>query len=191
MICFVRLSHQSLFILNWSAFHSWSSFFLCFLQCCWSVMFIPDSVAVPGCSSWIFLWNCEERANFQRIIELFIQKNVTELSKIWVRDPGKTFPRSKTRGQKGTGSATLIPYPSFFHPVSAFFPFRIPDLHQIWYDPGCSSRIRILIPDPGVKNAPDPGSGSATHVFLNRYLFFHRNSMFCTFRKFSCEWCDL
>ncbi len=36
------------------------------------------------------------------------------------------------------------------------------------YDPGCSSRIRILIfypsriPDPGVKKAPDPGSGSAT-----------------------------
>ncbi len=40
------------------------------------------------------------------------------------------------------------------------------------YDPGCSSRIRIpdpdlffypsRIPDPGVKKAPDPGSGSAT-----------------------------
>jgi hypothetical protein len=44
------------------------------------------------------------------------------------------------------------------------------------YDPGCSSRIRILfsypsripglkrhrIPDPGVKKASDPGSGSAT-----------------------------
>ncbi len=34
------------------------------------------------------------------------------------------------------------------------------------YDPGCSSRIRIPdflpIPDPGVKKAPDPGSGSAT-----------------------------
>jgi hypothetical protein len=34
------------------------------------------------------------------------------------------------------------------------------------YDPGCSSRIRILIfypsriPDPGAKMAPDPGSGS-------------------------------
>ncbi len=38
------------------------------------------------------------------------------------------------------------------------------------YDPGCSSRIRILIfyasriPYPGVKKAPDPGSGSATLV---------------------------
>jgi hypothetical protein len=40
------------------------------------------------------------------------------------------------------------------------------------YDPGCSSRIRILFvthpgsrtPDPGVKKAPDPGYGSATLV---------------------------
>ena len=36
------------------------------------------------------------------------------------------------------------------------------------YDLGCSSRIRMLtfypsrIPDPGVKKAPDPGSGTAT-----------------------------
>ncbi len=41
-------------------------------------------------------------------------------------------------------------------------------LSSLKYDPGCSSRIRILIfypsriPDPGVKKAPDPGSGSAT-----------------------------
>jgi hypothetical protein len=35
-------------------------------------------------------------ANFQRIIKLFTQKNVTMLSKIWVLDPG-------SRGQKGTG----------------------------------------------------------------------------------------
>ncbi len=36
-------------------------------------------------------------ANFQRIIELFTQKIVTKLSKIWVWNPG-------SRGQKGTGS---------------------------------------------------------------------------------------
>jgi hypothetical protein len=34
-------------------------------------------------------------ANFQRIIELFTQKIVTKLSKIWVWDPG-------SRGQKST-----------------------------------------------------------------------------------------
>jgi hypothetical protein len=52
-------------------------------------------------------------ANFQRIIELFTQKVVTKLSKIWVwdqgseiRDPGKTYPGS--RGQKGTGSRIRI-----------------------------------------------------------------------------------
>jgi hypothetical protein len=28
------------------------------------------------------------------------------------------------------------------------------------YDPGCSSRIRITDPDPGVKKAPDPGSAT-------------------------------
>ncbi len=41
------------------------------------------------------------RANFQRIIELFIQKIVTKLSKIWVWDPG-------SMGQKGTGSRIRI-----------------------------------------------------------------------------------
>jgi hypothetical protein len=53
------------------------------------------------------------RANFQRIIELFAQKIVTKLSKVWVWDPG-------------------------------------------------SGKNLFRIPDPGVKNAPDPGSGSAT-----------------------------
>jgi hypothetical protein len=52
-------------------------------------------------------------ANFQRIIELFTQKIVTKLSKIWVWDPG-------------------------------------------------SGKNLFRIPDPGVKKAPDPGSGSAT-----------------------------
>jgi hypothetical protein len=49
------------------------------------------------------------------------------------------------------------------------------------YDPGCSSRIPgcssripdpnadfLPIPDPGVKKAPDPGSGSATLDFTER-----------------------
>jgi hypothetical protein len=48
-------------------------------------------------------------ANFQRIIELFTQKIVTKLSKIWVwvpgpgiRDPEKTY--SGSLGKKGTRS---------------------------------------------------------------------------------------
>jgi hypothetical protein len=67
-----------------------------------------------------------------------------------------------------------IPDPNFFHPVSRI---RIKEFKYINPKNGfealgnmirvCSSRIRILtfypsrIPDPGVKKAPDPGSGFA------------------------------
>jgi hypothetical protein len=54
-------------------------------------------------------------ANFQRMKELFTQKIVKKLSRIWVWDPG-------------------------------------------------SERNLFRIPDPGVKKAPDPGSGSATLI---------------------------
>jgi hypothetical protein len=52
-------------------------------------------------------------ANFQRIIELFTQKMVTKLSKIWIWDPGcgirkKPIPDPGSRGQKGTGSRIRI-----------------------------------------------------------------------------------
>ncbi len=73
-------------------------------------------------------------------------------------------------------------------PGSELSPYRIPDPHQRikyfnpkstekWflssrkYYPGCSSRI----PDPGVKKAPDPGSGSAT--LLTRARKFCSSSM--------------
>jgi hypothetical protein len=61
--------------------------------------------------------------NFQRIIELFTQKIVTKLSKIWVWYPGCEI-----------------------------------------RDPGSRKNL-FRIPDPGVKKAPDPGSGSATLTF--------------------------
>jgi hypothetical protein len=57
-------------------------------------------------------------ANFQRIIELFTQKIVTKLSKIWLWDPG-------------------------------------------------SGKNLFRVPDPGVKKAPDPGSGSATLCIID------------------------
>ncbi len=83
------------------------------------------------------------------------------------------------------GCLSRIPDPTFFHPGSRIRIVSIPDpgstsknicisIPKKWflssrkYDPGCSSRIRIptfypsRIPDPGVKKAPDPGSGSAT-----------------------------
>jgi hypothetical protein len=67
--------------------------------------------------------------------------------------------------------------PTFFHPGSASKNLSILTPKKKTkkmvskpgkYDPGCSSRIWMLtfypsrIPDPGVKKAPDPGSGSAT-----------------------------
>jgi hypothetical protein len=47
--------------------------------------------------------------DFQRIIELFTQKIVTKLSKIWVWDPGSRIQGSKRHRipDPGSGSATL------------------------------------------------------------------------------------
>ncbi len=67
----------------------------------------------------------------------------------------------------------LIPDPNFFHPGTSSKNLCILTqklfLSSRKYDPGCSSRIRILIFYPsriqGVKKAPDPGS--ATQVFTN------------------------
>jgi hypothetical protein len=61
-------------------------------------------------------------ASFQRIIEVFTQKIVTKLSKLWFWDPGscmdprsgirkKTIPDPGSRGQKGSGSRILDPDP--------------------------------------------------------------------------------
>jgi hypothetical protein len=66
-------------------------------------------------------------ANFQRIIELFTQKIVTKLSKIWVWNPGsgirkKPIPDPRSRGQKGTESATLLystVYDAVYHLVES------------------------------------------------------------------------
>ncbi len=62
-----------------------------------------------------YVWNAEHKnaGHFQRIIELFTQKFVTKLSKIWVWDPGsetrkKPIPDPGSRGQKGTGSRIRI-----------------------------------------------------------------------------------
>ncbi len=68
-----------------------------------------------------------------------------------------------------SGSRILIKEFKFFNPKKAKKWF----LSSKKYDPGCSSRIPgpdadflpSRIPDPGVKKAPNPGSGSATlHV---------------------------
>ncbi len=58
-------------------------------------------------------WRKKIWANFQRIIELFTQKIVTKLSKIWIWNPGSgknllRIPDPGSRGQKGTGSRIRI-----------------------------------------------------------------------------------
>ncbi len=58
-------------------------------------------------------------ANFQRTIELFTQKIVTKLSKIWLWDPGSgknlfRIPDPVSRGQKGTGSRIPDPGPQYW-----------------------------------------------------------------------------
>jgi hypothetical protein len=65
-------------------------------------------------------------ANFKKIAELFSQKMVAKLSKIWVWDP-----RSGIRKKP--------------------------------------------IPDPGVRKAPDPGSGSATLLLIRIVWHFSSN----------------
>jgi hypothetical protein len=58
-------------------------------------------------------------ANFQRIIELFTQKIVTKLSKIWVWDPG-----SGTRDSEKTYSGIKkhrIPDPQYYLKSILFF----------------------------------------------------------------------
>jgi hypothetical protein len=63
---------------------------------------------------------------FQNIIELFTQKIVTVLSKIWVWDPrsgirNKPIPFPGSRGQKGTGSRIRIRNTDCFLACRSFF----------------------------------------------------------------------
>ncbi len=60
----------------------------------------------------IFFWKCWKKILARiGIIELFAQEFVTNLSKIWVQNPGsgkKTYSRSRSKGQKGTESGIRI-----------------------------------------------------------------------------------
>ncbi len=84
------------------------------------------------------------------------------------------------------------PGPEFFHPASGIRIKRFKYLNpKKWfissrtYDPGCSSRIPdpyfLPILDPGVKKAPDPGSGSATLEYLKELSLVRFTRMYtCT-----------
>ncbi len=90
--------------------------------------------------------------------------------------PASQLPQSPQVSQtQCCGSGMFIPDPNFFHPGSRicikevkYFIKKFVSKLSDPGDPGCSSRIRILIfypsriPNPEVKKAPDPRSGSAT-----------------------------
>ncbi len=73
-----------------------------------------------------------------------------------VVDPGSDCFQSRIQGKKDSRIRIRIKEFKYFNPKKLLLSSRK-------YDPGCSSRIRILIfyppriPDPGVKKAPDPG----------------------------------
>jgi hypothetical protein len=102
----------------------------------------------------------------------------------------------------------FIPDPTFFHPGSRIRTVSIPDpgsssknlsiltpkkakkwfLSPKKYDPGCSFRIPdpdadflpSRIPDPGVKKAPNPGSGSETLLEVEVIYFYRVGRMIPT-----------
>jgi hypothetical protein len=84
------------------------------------------------------------RANFQRIIELFTQKIVTKLSKIWIwdprsgiRDPEKTYSGSRIQGSK----RHRIPDPDPQHWIKG----NVLDKAQaeLWFDTYMNCRRKI------------------------------------------------
>ncbi len=55
---------------------------------------------------------------------------------------------------------------NFHRIIELFTPKIVNKLSKIWvWDPGSGKNL-FRIPDPGVKKAPDPGSGSATLLFF-------------------------
>jgi hypothetical protein len=63
-------------------------------------------------------------------------------------------------------------WPNFPRIIEVFTQKLVTKPSKIWvWDPGSEIRKKPL-PDPGVKKAPDPGSGSATLVIRIRNEFF-------------------
>jgi hypothetical protein len=104
-----------------------------------------------------------------------------------IPDPGSWIPDPKTATkERGEKKLVAIPLCSHkFHKIVNYFSFEVlkkkiwasfqritelttkqivKKLLKIWsWDPGSGKNL-FRIPDPGVKKAPDPGSGSATLI---------------------------
>ncbi len=110
--------------------------FFSFLQCCGSGMFIPD----PG--SWF----------------------------LPIPDPGSLIQKQEKREGWRKNCCNTFFWSHKFHkivhgPIFKELQDIVTKLSIIWvWDPGSGKNL-FRIPDPGVKKAPDPGSGSTTLLF--------------------------
>jgi hypothetical protein len=110
-----------------------------------------------------------------KLLRQYVQHQIYRPSHLRFADPGCLF---------------RIMDPNFWHPGYLIFIFSIPDFRirikefkyfntKKWflssrkYDPDCPS----WIPDPGVKKAPDPGSGSATLLQIISYSIFQASQV--------------
>jgi hypothetical protein len=133
---------------------------------------------------WVFSCTC-------LALVLFVLKYGTRIPKTYLKCFQQCCGSGMFPGSDFFPSAFRDPGSEFFHPGSRIrikeFKYFNPKkwfLSSRKYDPGCSSRIRIRIltfypspiPDPGVKKAPDPGSGSAT-LAVNQHS--SRGSVIC------------
>jgi hypothetical protein len=102
-------------------------------------------------------------------------------SGMFIPDPHYFHPRSRVKKIPGSGSASK----NLTQKIVSNLSDMIQDLHS-----GCGSRILIFIfylsriPDPGVKNAPDPGYGSATAtlriwIFMDLALIYPGSGSRC------------
>ncbi len=104
---------------------------------------------------------------------------------------GYQFCGSRTQQQQNKRGGGKISFPNFFVATnitktckeknlsrftknySTFYPKIVTKLLKIWvWDPGSGIQKKKLFrtPDPWVKKAPDPGSGSATLPVINLYF---------------------
>ncbi len=146
-------------------------FWSCYEQCCksWSGMFIPDPgswfLPIPDLGSQILdpKTGTKERGEKKIfVIPFFVASNFTKIVNYFI------FEMLKKKI-----------WANFQRIIVTIFWVKSSKLSNIWvWDPGSGKNL-LRIPDPRVKKAPDPWSGSATtlleHVDVYHYqaLYLH------------------